>query len=91
MQTNQRYSISDDVVSREVAGEMVLLDLASGLYFGLDPVGTFVWEKLSEGHASLSDLADAVEQSFDAPRDVIERDLAALFGQLSDKKLVEPV
>lgn len=86
----ERFKPSDDVVAREVGGEMVLLDLASGLYFGLNPVGTKVWEKLTDGAATLSELSDAIEDAYEAPRQVIERDVAALIDQLSEKKLVEP-
>ena len=78
---------SDDVVAREVGGEMVLLDLASGTYFGLGTVGSRVWEMLSQGDVSLAQLADRIEDEFDAPRDQIERDLADLLDQLVAKQL----
>ena len=90
MKLDQRFQGSEDVVSRKVAGEMVLLDLASGLYFGLDPVGSRIWELLSENPCSLEDLCDAVEAEFDAPRDQIERDVAELARQFVDKKLIVP-
>ena len=48
-----RYRIPEDVVSREVGGEAVLLNLATGTYFGLDGVGTEIWNLLArEGHLS---------------------------------------
>lgn len=83
----EMFRASDDVVAREVGGEMVLLDLASGTYFGLGAVGSRVWEQLSQGEASLAQLADLIEAEFDAPREVIEQDLAELIGQLVDKQL----
>ena len=48
MQLSDKFAVSDEVVAREVGGEMVLLDLASGQYFGLDTVGGRIWELLSE-------------------------------------------
>lgn len=91
MQLDQRFQVSDDVVAREVAGEMVLLDLASGLYFGLDPVGSRIWDHLSEAPRSLAEVCDMVEAQFDAPREQIERDVAALAVALSEKNLIDPV
>ena len=91
MTTHPQYQLSDDVIGREVAGEMVLLDLASGLYFGLDPVGSAVWERLSQGPCSIAELTDVIEAQFDAPRDRIEADLATLFAQLTEKQLVSAV
>lgn len=35
-----RVRIRDDVLSRDLQGEAVILNLNTGLYFGLDPVGT---------------------------------------------------
>jgi hypothetical protein len=88
MQLDQRFQVSDDVVAREVAGEMVLLDLASGLYFGLDPVGSRIWDRLSEGPCSLVEVCDVIEAEFDAPRAQIEQDIVALAAQFTEKKLI---
>lgn len=87
MVNSARFRASEDVVAREVGGEMVLLDLVSGTYFGLGAVGSRVWERLSQGDASLGELADLVEAEFDAPRERIEQDLAELLTQLVDKQL----
>lgn len=89
--TTPRYHASDDVVAREVGGELVLLDLASGLYFGLDPVGGRVWQTLSETSATLGELVDVIEAEFDAPRDVIEQDLVQLLDDLTGRELVAAV
>lgn len=82
---------SDDVIARDVAGEMVLLNLETGIYFGLDAVGCRVWERLADEGATLAQLTDLVEAEFDAPRDVIERDLQALLEQFIENRLIEPV
>lgn len=88
MKLDQRFQVSDDVIAREVAGEMVLLDLASGLYFGLDPVGTRVWDKLSGAPSTLAEVCDVIEAEYDAPRDQIERDVIALAEQFTQKNLI---
>ena len=88
MQLSDTYAASEDVVAREVSGEMVLLDLESGQYFGLDPVGGRVWELLSEKPHALSELCDAIEAAFDAPRERIETDLLALAGQFEEAGLI---
>jgi hypothetical protein len=45
--------ISKEVLSQELAGETVLLDMASEGYFGLDAVGTRVWQLLQSGAGSI--------------------------------------
>lgn len=89
MQLEQRFAVSDDVVAREVGGEVVLLDLASGQYFGLDPVGGRFWELLAERPQSLAELCNSIEAEFDASRERIEKDLLALAAQLQDQELIE--
>ena len=88
MQLSDTFAASEEVVTREVGGELVLLDLNSGQYFGLDPVGARIWELLSEQPRSLGNLCDAIEAEFDAPRTTIEADLIALVGGLKEQELI---
>ena len=88
MQLDDRFAVSEDVVAREVGGELVLLDLGSGQYFGLDKVGGRIWELLSEAPHDLHALCEKIENEFDAPRDRIESDLRALIKQLQDQALI---
>lgn len=88
MELSDKFSVCDEVVARELGGETVLLDLNSGLYFGLDQVGGRIWELLSEAPRTLNELCDAIEAEFDAPRARIEQDLLALAEQLSEKELI---
>ena len=48
MNLNQNVILSPEVISQEVSGETVLLDLDSENYFGLDEVGTRIWQLLQE-------------------------------------------
>ena len=75
------------VMSRELDGEAVLLDLASGRYFGLNPTGRRIWELLAPGR-SLESVLDRLEAEFDAPRLALEADLVELVGQLESARLV---
>lgn len=80
---------SKDVVAQEVGGELVLLDLEGGQYFGLDTVGGRFWELLIEEPRTLSVLCDAIEAEFDAPRAAIEADLLALAASLAEQGLIQ--
>lgn len=79
---------SSDVLFQEVGGEAVLLDLASETYFGLNPVGTRIWQLLGDGSA-LQSVRDALVAEYDAPPEQIESDLLTLATQLSDAGLVK--
>lgn len=87
MDLNDKVSIPAEVMSRLVGTETVILDLASGTYFGLDPVGARIWELLAEGK-TLAGVCAAMLAEFDVTPEAIERDLLALVAELRDKGLI---
>ena len=79
---------ADDIVAREVGGEIVLLDLEEGAYYGLNAVGGRIWELLEHGPRSLAQLCDLLEQEFDVARAALEADVTALAADLQANGLV---
>ena len=77
---------SDDAVFRELDGQSVLLNLTTGMYFGLDAVGTHVWQ-LAAADGSLRAVRARLVDEYDADPATIERDLLALAETLVDKGL----
>jgi hypothetical protein len=80
-------SPSPDVVGRMVGGELVLLDLESATYFGLNEVGSRMWTLMGE-LGSLRQVCDAVSREYNVPRVQLERDLLALAHELHGKGLL---
>jgi hypothetical protein len=76
-----------EVTSTREGDRTVLLDHRGGAYFGLDEVGTRVWELLGGG-ASLGQAIDALTDEYDAPREVLARDASALVSSLRGTGLV---
>jgi hypothetical protein len=81
--------VSDDVVFRELDGEGVILNLASGIYFGLDPTGMRMWQLIDQ-QGRLGTVLAALCEEYEAPRETIERDLIRLASELWDKGLLVP-
>ena len=82
-----RIKVSDEVLFQELQDESVLLDLKSGVYFGLDAVGTRIWQLFAE-HERLSDVASAIVAEFDVAEDRCTTDLLVLVADLERKGLV---
>ena len=74
---DQRVSLSDRVLAQEVAGETVLLDMASEQYFGLDEVGTRIWQLLRDG-GDLRETFEIMLSEYDVEPDRLAADLRAL-------------
>lgn len=84
---DNRIAISDDVLAQELAGETILLDLASEQYYGLDNVGTRIWQLLRE-HQDLKSILERLCAEYDATADRLEGDMLAFVGSLADGGLV---
>lgn len=80
--------VPERVTFRRVRDEMALLDVETGVYFGLDEVGARMWELLAE-HGSLEAVAQQVEREFDVAPDEVRRDLVRLAEELKAKGLIE--
>ena len=87
MNLHDKIAVSTDVVAREVGEETMLLNLASGTYFGLDPVGGRFWQLLEEGK-SASEARDALLQQYDVAPEQLDRDLEKLLADLAAHGLV---
>jgi hypothetical protein len=84
---DQSVHIPDDVVFRELDGEAVILNLESGVYFGLDAVGTRIWQ-LCQEHGSVRSVWEAMQREFDESAETLESDLLAFIDELSTRGLV---
>jgi Coenzyme PQQ synthesis protein D (PqqD) len=87
---NDRLEASPDVVARVVGGETMLLDLASGTYFGLDDIGGKIWDLIERG-SSLAQVCNAIEQDYAVEREVLEQDVLKLAAELAEKQLIVQV
>jgi hypothetical protein len=82
-----RVSPAPDLAFRDIGGEGVLLDLASGTYFGLNRLGTRAWTLLAGG-LSLAELHARLHGEFEVSLDVLEHDLLAWAGALLERRLI---
>jgi Coenzyme PQQ synthesis protein D (PqqD) len=82
-----KVTIPDDVVFRDLAGEAVILNLASGTYFGLNEVGTRMWHLLAE-HGSTEPVLATVLAEYEVEEVPLRQDLDALLRILIEKGLI---
>jgi hypothetical protein len=71
-----------------MGGEVVILDLQSGTYYGLDAVGALIWTLL-EQPASLDTLRDAILAEYDVDPETCRQDTLAFVEELQAAGLVE--
>ena len=77
-----------DSISTELDGETVILNIETGVYNGLDPVGTTIWNVL-ENPASFERLTAAVLDEYEVTRGQCIDDLCTFLSDLLKNKLIE--
>lgn len=75
-------------VSSDLGGEVAILDLESGTYYGLDVVGARIWSLIQEPR-TIGEIQDILVSEYEVEPDRCERDLFALLRKLVDKGLIE--
>ena len=87
MSTELPIIIPSHVLSESLSGETVLLNISSGMYFGLSPVASRFWQLLREG-VGRSDAQMKLLEEFDVEEEALQGDLDKLLAELEAKKLI---
>ena len=82
---NDRVSIPDEVVSRDLGGETVVLNLETGIYFDLDGVATDAWQAIQRS-ASLQAVYQELLSRYDVE---LSADLLKLVNEMLGKGLIQ--
>ena len=88
MELKSKLKISKNVLFREIDDEAVLLNLQSGIYFGLDKVGTEIWRWIGED-GRLDKILDKMTRHYDVAPRTAGPDLLELAGHLKKHGLVD--
>jgi hypothetical protein len=87
LKTLARIIVNDSVICAELDGESVLLHVETGVYFGLNQVGSDIWRYLTEGLAESEMLAN-LEAEYDADPNQLRVDLEKFLAALDEKGLI---
>jgi hypothetical protein len=77
----RRLALADNVTTRELDGELVLLNYDSETYFGLDEVGARILEVLREAPSLEAGVTSLLEE-FDVEEPELRADVEALLERL---------
>ena len=80
-------NVPENVLSQGVDDEMVLLDLESGQYFGLNEVGARIWSLFQEG-LTVSAVLGALLKEYDVSEEQMRSDIQKFLDHLLTLSLV---
>jgi predicted DNA-binding transcriptional regulator len=85
--SGRRYAVSESVLFRELQGEAVLLEIESGVYFGLNEIGSRIWNLLV-AHGELERVLTELLDEYDVSERRLRADLEAFLATLVERQLV---
>jgi len=88
MTGDSRIVLSKDQASCDLAGETAVVNLKSGVYYGLDSMGTQVWKLLQEP-VTFGGLCESLKRDYDVESSRLETDMREFLRELADHGLVE--
>lgn len=74
-------------ISSDVAGEAVILDLTSGVYYGLNEVGAKIWNLIQQP-CTIQDIQHSLLQEYDVAPEICVQDLLQILQELQAAGLV---
>ncbi len=85
---NDRVKIPAGVIFQKVGEEIVFLNLDTGIYFGLDPIGSRIWDLLVEKE-TLQAVFESMKEEYEVAPEELRKDILLLVQELQAKRLVE--
>lgn len=77
-----------NITQAEINEEMVMMDMTTGNYFGLDAVGSRIWE-LIDTTTSPEDIVATLVSEFDVQEDICKNDVEKFLQNLLKHKLID--
>ena len=87
---------SQDVVAREIEGELIIVPIVSGIgdledeLYTLNEYGRVIWNHL-DGKSSLSQIAAFIAEDYEAPLEEIEGDVEGFVQELAKRRIVNQI
>ena len=84
-----RIQVSRDALSRELDGEVLVLDLRTSLYFGMTGTAARIWQ-LAEAGTTRDTVVETLAEEYGGSRDVIVADVDSFLSELLERGLLDP-
>mgnify|MGYP006281803067 FL=1 len=76
-----------EMLASEIDGEKVMMSMDKGEYFGLNTVGSRIWELIEE-EIEVNDLIGKMLEEFDVESSACKEDVIGFLNELNEKGLI---
>jgi hypothetical protein len=78
----------EGIISSQLKGKAVILDIEKETFFDLDPVGARIWELIETPHR-VSDITTILLEEFDVEEDLCKRDVDEFLCRMQELKMID--
>ncbi len=83
-------SQTEEIITSDMGGEIVMMSLENSAYYGLDTIGTRIWQ-LIEQPMAVSSVCDTLQTEFEVEPDHCRQDVLELLNHLHKEKLIRVI
>ena len=84
------YIQNKEVIQSKIGDEVVMLDVESGYYFGLNSVASVIWDMMKE-RINLDTMVKLLMKEYDIDKETCEADTLELLEKMIEKKIIRIV
>jgi coenzyme PQQ synthesis protein D (PqqD) len=71
-----------------MAGEAIVLNMKSGVYFGMDQVAALIWNLIEKPH-TVAEIREAIMKEYEVDAETCDQDLMSFIDNLESAGLIE--
>ena len=86
-----KWQINPEVLSSKIDEEAILMSFEAESYFGLDPVGSRIWELISKKPVTADELVVLLMEEYEVDEKTCHADVQRFIDDMSAKKLIRQV
>ena len=86
---NTIWQVSTKVLSSKIDEEVILMSFEADSYFGIDPVGSHIWELLSKQPATINELVQILVEEYEVDEQTCRKDVQTFIDDMYARKLIE--
>lgn len=79
--------VNEKIITREIQGEMVLLNMENGDYFSLNSLGTEIYECILNGMQN-EEIISFLINKYNVEFNVLKNDVESLISQMFEKNIL---
>ena len=88
VETNSKIMRHPDLLAVPMDGDLVMMSISKGTYYGINPVGAVIWDALQTPQ-TLEQLCQVVVKEFDVDVETCAKDVSNFVAQMLDAKVVQ--